>query len=293
MTKKILLSLILTCTLILGTTFASIATNITCKKEKTVKLAESIQKKLDSGNLTKDQIQNQYPDILEVITLSGKALHYRFLMDVDYAEITVLELPNKQPVLTDSEGNWEMTLVKPVGVKQECSFVLKHPQYPESQTGVIDVYDNDICDITFQLPDNETFAVLKTQLEEGISQALGIPYTIDADGSCQVFTTLAKSWASMLYNKFPHGEPDATAIITPSLNFPAIGPIYFNENVEPDPTLTKSSVDGGVFYANVPEGTYEIDGEKEGVEFSSVKIKARPGIIVNAAPPHGVQSDQE
>ena len=97
----------------------------------------------------------------------------------------------------------------------------------------------------------------------------------------------------MLYPVFPHGEPDAYAIIDPQQPFPSLGPIYFNEMIMPDPTLTCTSVDGGVLYINIPQGEYTITGYKEGVNFDTVKVKARPGVFLNASPPYGVQSDQD
>lgn len=300
MIKKSIVCLGLISTIILGSIYIVAGKNKNKDKDKmnndikkNNKLITSIQRDFDKGNLTETEIETKYPGIFEIVTLSGQAFHYKFQMDVDYAEITILERNCKPPVITDSEGRWTMKILKLCGKKEECSFVLKHPFFPESQTGVIDVYDSDISDITFQMPDNETFFGLKAELEAGISQMIGAPYSIDVENSCQIFTTLGKSWASMLYDKFPHGEPDATAIISPAIDFPSIGPIYFDEDVVPDPALSKTSVDGGVFYSNVPTGNFTIEGNKENVLFESVKIKARPGIVINASPPYGVQGNQE
>lgn len=300
--KKLLLSLVMIMSIILGSVYWVYADNTDTNnngsntyspRERTNKLIYNLQKKLELGETTEKKILDKYADSIEILTLSGRAVHYRYLMEIDHAKISILELPDVAAVETDAKGYWQMKVVKMIGEKQDCSFICKHENYPECQTKVIEVCDNNIDDVTFQIPDNQTFNTLKLSLEAGISQMIGSQYTIDVKNKCQVFTTIGKSWASMLLEKFPHGEPGATAIISPNIKFPALGPIYFNEKVLPDPTLTKTSVDGGVFYANVSEGTYTLAGVKENVEFKTVKIKARPGIILNASPPYGIQGDQE
>jgi hypothetical protein len=230
---------------------------------------------------------------LTFVRISGKAVHFLQTMDVDYARISILERPRRRPVITDAEGNFRIWIVKPRGVTIDCSFVMKHPNFPESQTGVIRVGDEDIDDVTIQVIDNEYLYLLKAGLEQGLSDAFGVPYTIDLQNSCQVVTTAGKVWASMLVDKFPHGEPGAVAVIEPQLQFPAFGPIYFNREAVPDPALRETSVDGGILFINVSEGEYTLTATKPEVEFTTVRVKARPGVLVNASPPYEVKSDQE
>jgi hypothetical protein len=54
--------------------------------------------------------------------------------------------------------------------------------------------------------------------------------------------------------RLPHGDPGVHVTLTPLV--PAIGPLYFNENVQPDPTCSSTSVDGGVTWINIPPGEY-------------------------------------
>lgn len=77
--------------------------------------------------------------------------------------------------------------------------------------------------------------------------------------------------------------------IEPSLP-PEHGPIYFNENVLPDPTRSETSEDGGVLFIQVPPGEYLLTAHKQGVEFVPLKMKCRPGVLVNASPPFGLQA---
>jgi len=64
--------------------------------------------------------------------------------------------------------------------------------------------------------------------------------------------TVGKSWASMHDDRLPHADPGAITVMDPVVQ--AIGPAYFNEQVQPDPTWPSTSVDGGVTWINVPPG---------------------------------------
>jgi hypothetical protein len=249
----------------------------------------------ETGKISEEEAMNKCGGYFTIVTLSGKAMHFlqHLGLQIDSAEISILERPWKPAVLTDEEGWWSMKILKRQGITVDCSFILKHPGYPESQTAVIEVGDQDITDITFQVPDNDMFTMLKTSLEQGLSQYLGFPYEIDMSNKCIIVTTAGKSWASMLLDQFPHGEPGAIGIIDPVQPFPMLGPIYFNEEIMPDPALQSTSVDGGILWLNCPEGEYTLSAVKEEVTFRPMRVKARPGILLNASPPYEVKSDQE
>jgi hypothetical protein len=57
----------------------------------------------------------------------------------------------------------------------------------------------------------------------------------------------------------------------------------------PDTSLTVTSIDGGVILANIPPGEYTLTATKQGKQFSTVAVRCRAGLLVNAAPPHGLQ----
>jgi hypothetical protein len=44
-----------------------------------------------------------------------------------------------------------------------------------------------------------------------------------------------------------------------------------------------------VIFANVSVGEYTISATKPGTSFSPAVIRCRPGVLVNAAPPNGIQ----
>jgi hypothetical protein len=81
-----------------------------------------------------------------------------------------------------------------------------------------------------------------------------------------------------------HGVPGATAATSPGLG----DPIYFNDNVIPDPSLTETSTDGGVIWAEVPSGTYRVRAQHPSKRFSSFVATCRKGRVVNANPPWGL-----
>ena len=76
----------------------------------------------------------------------------------------------------------------------------------------------------------------------------------------------------------------ATATTSPGLP----GPIYFNDNVIPDPSLTETSTDGGVIWTEVPSGTYRVSAQHPTKRFSSFVATCRKGRVVNANPPQGL-----
>ncbi|MFJ1267635.1 carboxypeptidase regulatory-like domain-containing protein [Legionella lytica] len=52
-------------------------------------------------------------------------------------------------------------------------------------------------------------------------------------------------------------------------------------------SLPSTSLDGGILFANIPPGEYDLYAEKEGYVFSQVHIIAQADILVNASPPNG------
>lgn len=97
----------------------------------------------------------------------------------------------------------------------------------------------------------------------------------------------------MHYNVLPHGDPGAYVISTPAMQ--AIGPIYFNEAVQPDPTYTCTSDDGGVTWFNVTTGEYDITAEKTPYIYDTIHFNITEEDIENgvefyiASPPDSIQ----
>ncbi len=186
------------------------------------------------------------------------------------AAVFVFEQPDIRAV-TGSDGRFELTDVPPGDV----TLVMLADGYPENQLGTQRLLGEDLEQLDFQaVPQSiyDLFAFLTNSVPD--------------PERCQVSTTVTRWFEGSLPTV--HGEPGATATITPSLP-PQHGPTYFNEEVLPTPGLTETSVDGGVVWTNVPPGEYVLRAHKEEVEFDEVRILCRAGVLVNAGPPQGLQ----
>ena len=129
---------------------------------------------------------------------------------------------------------------------------------------------------------------------EGIYRALaallGVPLGPGGElRACAIVSTFStRNVRDLSFPQFTtygaHGLAGATAFATPEL--PA--PIYFNENVVPDPAQRRSSIDGGVIWTGVPAGVYRIRARHPSTRFASFVATCRPGRVVNANPPWGL-----
>ena len=187
------------------------------------------------------------------------------------ATIGILEHPERSAV-TGADGRFELTDV-PGG---DVTLVLTADGYPENQLGTHRLQGEDLERLDFQAVSQtiyDIFAVLANAAPD--------------PARCQISSTVTRWFEGSL--PAVHGEPGATVSIEPSL--PAEhGPTYFNADVLPTPGLTETTVDGGVVWTNAPPGTYVIRAHKPGVTFEDVRIKCRAGVLVNAAPPWGLQA---
>jgi len=211
-----------------------------------------------------------------LVSVSGDAFPFNVghTARLEGAEIWILERPEMRMV-TGPDGHFQFDGL-PVG--SEVTLVMEHPDYHPIQTGTIILGPEGAAQVTFQAV---TYGIYNF-----LAQIVGI--VPDEAGSCQMVTTVTRVGKS-LYDPGAHGEAGVTVILDPPLP-PEQGPIYFNAMVFPDYELTETSEDGGVLFVNVPPGTYVWTADKPGVDFTTVKMKCRPGMLVNASPPWGLQA---
>ena len=81
-----------------------------------------------------------------------------------------------------------------------------------------------------------------------------------------------------------HGVAGAAASTSPALP----GPVYFNESVIPDTSLSQTTIDGGIVWTEVPSGNYTVTASHPTTRFASFRASCRDGRIVNANPPWGL-----
>jgi hypothetical protein len=237
---------------------------------------------------------------LSLVKLSGKINHFGIDITqsppqyIDYhatvpgVKIWIAEFPFTKyfNIRSDQTGWWAIYVLKLKGIDMELSFVYEKEGWITTKSNKIRVTDDDNLDLAIQYidPTYYTFGI-KPMVESMLGTSI-----VNA-----IVVTVGKSWASMHSDLLPHGDPGAIAILSPLV--PAIGPIYFNEAVQPDPSYQATSVDGGVTWINVPPGEYGVTAQKTGVNYETVKFDinesdAENGIILYiASPPDSVQGD--
>ena len=110
-------------------------------------------------------------------------------------------------------------------------------------------------------------------------------------GTCDLLADIAEpgiahfdDWDGFLARGDAGLLADADATITPEAGMR----LYFHEQVIPDPTVERSTLDGGVLWLNVPEGTHTLSGEQDRHSFPDVEITCAPERFINASPPWGL-----
>jgi len=219
------------------------------------------------------------------------------------ATVSILEMP-ELTTTTNAEGEFTIDGL-PVG--SEATPVLEHPDHPLTYAKTHLVPDTDLDNLTFQVPSNDLFGLI----EFGLVNA-GIIEGVDPN-KCQIVSTFTR-YGKTIGDPGAHGEPGAVLSIAPA-NEAEAGPIYFGDNVLPDPSRTYSSLDGGVLLLNVEPGDYTLGAscvedktdliaeyppetnvgeslrcETEDVRFESILMKCRAGVFLNASPSYGLQA---
>jgi hypothetical protein len=139
-----------------------------------------------------------------------------------------------------------------------------------------------LVNVNFQTPSEPIYRALVALLD--------VP--VDAAGNpqqCAIVSTFStRNVRDLSFAGFigygAHGVAGATATASPALP----PPVYFNDQVIPDPAQQLSSDDGGVVWTRVPAGVYTIRAHHPSTRFASFVATCRPGRIVNANPPWGL-----
>jgi hypothetical protein len=223
---------------------------------------------------------------------------------IEGARISVLEMPELN---TTTNEQAEFT-IDGIPVGSQATFVMEHDRYPLTYSKTHTVPDEDVTDLTFQVPDEGLYAVIEALLE----------ITSEPD-KCQMVSTFTR-FGRTIGDSGHHGQEGALlGMDAPDGASWQEGPIYFGDNVTPDRSRDYSSLDGGVLIVNADPGDYSLsascvepgtdlyddflaeyppesepDGDlrcqTEDVEFESVLMKCRPGVFLNASPSYGLQA---
>lgn len=233
------------------------------------------------------------------VTLRGKINHSG---SVDYhavvpgVSVWVAEFPESRGmgVRSDASGWWTMRIRKRKGGDVGVSLIYEKPGWITTKSNVITVRDADDTDIAIQYIDPFFFRIIIRPLIQMMMRDM-LPKGADATLRNAVVATVGKSWASIHDDRLPHGDPGATVNAVPG----AIGPLYFDENVRPNPAYLKTSVDGGVAWLNAPAGDYTMNAVKQGVSYSGVRFVVAPSdaaagvVLYIASPPDSIQGSND
>jgi hypothetical protein len=257
------------------------------------------------GSLTVSQARSVCRCQLEVVRLGGTVFNFGldlsqsppvffpFQSTVPDTLVWIAELPitRRLSIRTDADGQWAVQAVKVKGRPLPISLVYEHAGYQTTKSQVFQVGDAGITDLSVQFPTAAYFAAAKGQIEQQIGGLIGAPYLLRN----VLVTTVGKAWASMFSPDLPHGDPGAQVTVSPAIQFPvALGPVYFNQAVAPDPTLTSTSVDGGVLFGNLANGSYSFTASKAPFSYATVSFAVQDGIdLYVASPPHGIQGTND
>ncbi len=265
---------------------------------------EAIQQVYE-GKLTMAQAQNSCRCRLEVVPVGGTVFHFGldlsqlppvpfdFQSTVAGARVSIAELPitRRLNIRSGADGRWSFKAIKVQGVPLRFSLVYELAGYPTTKSQVVDVPDGGVTDLAVQFPTAAYYAAAKGQIEQQIGALIGAPYSLRN----VLVTTVGKSWASMYSTQLPHGDPGVQVAISPAAPFPiSLGPVYFNEAVAPDPTLTSTSVDGGVLFGNLASGSYAVTASKAPFSYSALTFVVEDAVeLYVASPPHATQGTND
>jgi hypothetical protein len=143
-------------------------------------------------------------------------------------------------------------------------------------------HGRDLKRVNFQIPSDGIYLALAALLHVELDQN-GDP------ARCAIVTTASTVKIRKLsFAEFiafgAHGVAGATASAKPALP----NPLYFNESVVPDPSLSETSTDGGIIWTEVPAGKYKLSAEHPSTSFASFRATCKDGRLVNANPPWGL-----
>lgn len=267
--------------------------------------ADDVIEQVYAGKLTVAQAQAKSPVRLQVVPVGGTVFHfgldlsqsppvpYPFQSTVSGVRVWIAELPITRAlnIRSDAGGNWRFPAIKIKGAPLRMSFVYELEGYPTTKSQVFDIEDAGITDVAVQFPTMAYFLAAKGQIEQQIGALIGGPYSLNN----VLVTTVGKSWASMFSTRLPHGDPGVQVAISGAAPFPAsLGPVYFNEAVAPDPTLASTSVDGGVLFGNLANGSHTVTASKAPFTYAPLTFVVEDAIqLYVASPPHATQGTND
>jgi hypothetical protein len=211
------------------------------------------------------------------VHITGTAYSFDNQEPVGGALIRVAELPRAR---TRTKPNGSYDLVVPDGAK--VTPYIRAAGYHGIHLQTFRTEGRNLRRVNFQIPTLDTYHALAAYL--------GVPLDEnDNPARCVVVSTIStKEVRHLSFAEFvaygAHGVAGATARARPALP----KPIYFNEQVIPDRSLSESTADGGVIWIKVPRGVYRFSAHHPSARFAGFIATCKPGRLINANPPQGL-----
>ncbi|HSD78924.1 MAG TPA: hypothetical protein VLA98_16020 [Solirubrobacteraceae bacterium] len=193
------------------------------------------------------------------------------------ARIRVAELPRLGATVR-ADGTYDLAVPDRADVTPYIDAAGHHRIYLQT----FRTAGENLRNVNFQTPSDPVYRALAALLAVPLDPAGEL-------AQCAIVSTFSTRWVRDLgFRGFigfgAHGVAGATASARPALP----PPVYFNEQVVPDPAQASSSEDGGVIWTGVPAGVYRISARHPRTRFASFRATCEPGRIVNANPPWGL-----
>jgi hypothetical protein len=211
------------------------------------------------------------------ITISGTVYTFDNQEPIPGATVRVAELPTLSAV-SGSDGSYSLTI--PGGTK-----FTPYADAPDHHRIYLQTWvsqGKNLRGVNFQMPTQGIYELL--------AAVVGAPRGPDGElVDCAVVSTFVnEAVRDLTFDEFvafgAHGVAGATGTAIPELP----PPIYFNESVIPDRSLTSSTVDGGVVWPIVPKGEFFFFGEHPSRRFAPFRATCMAGRVVNANPVQGL-----
>jgi len=215
-------------------------------------------------------------DTSATVTISGVGFEFgNNSIAIPGATVSVAECPEISDV-TDDDGFYSLEVPDGTTVTP----LVDYPGFPVMYLETFTTAGEDYEDVKLQMVSRAIYLLFAAVLD------------VEPDPErCQIATTVnvAAIRGTTLEEHAAyghHGIPGATMTSDPPLDS-TFGPVYFNEQTQPDRSLSATTIDGGVVWFNVPPGVYRFDTSHPDVDIRSFVVTCEPGRFINAGPPWG------
>ncbi len=222
------------------------------------------------------------------VTITGNAYAFIFGGNVDRLEGATIGIEELPGLTTTAGPNGAYAIEVPDDTT--ITPYAKIAGYYPTHLQTFHTSGQDLTQVNFQMPALSTYELLI-----GYIRSLGGDAVVEQnpDGTlkkCAIVSTFfqkeGRSFTDFddFHDFRPHGVVGSTATATPTAGVQ----LYFDEDVLPSLIQESSSRDGGVLWADVDSGLYQIRGYSDTTRHASFMATCRPGWLVNANPPWGL-----